>query len=233
MKNTGARPNELLNLRWKDVEIEDVGRVSKSKLREEIEELAQEGIDVVGEYNRKKGEWVPSSEELGRVERLVAHIYIRTTKTGDQREVPTNLGNAFRRFKKFQDEYIAANDLPVSITPNTLIFGNPNNDYFPYQYACFSNSWWKMMAELKPLLKGHKFSERPYTIYSMRSTFIENMLLSKMDIFLLSRICGHSVDMLTRHYERIDVKERAEEITKINYGARDRDKIVVNLFEDE
>lgn len=89
------------------------------------------------------------------------------------------------------------------------------------------------MRELKPLLKGHKFSERPYTIYSMRSTFIENMLLSKMDIFLLSRICGHSVDMLTRHYERIDVKERAEEITKINYGARDRDKIVVNLFEDE
>ena len=233
MKNTGARPNELLNLRWKDVEIEDVGRVSQSKLREEIEELEQEGIDVVGEYNRKKGEWVPSSEELGRVERLVAHIYIRTTKTGDQREVPTNLGNAFRRFKKFQDEYIAAHDLPVSITPNTLIFGNPNNDYFPYQYACFSNSWWKMMAELKPLLKGHKFSERPYTIYSMRSTFIENMLLSKMDIFLLSRICGHSVDMLTRHYERIDVKERAEEITKINYGARDRDKIVVNLFEDE
>ena len=67
----------------------------------------------------------------------------------------------------------------------------------------------------------------------MRSTFIENMLLSKMDIFLLSRICGHSVNMLMKHYERLDVKERAEEVTKLNYGARERDKVSVNLFADK
>ena len=230
MKNTGARPNELLNLKWKDVEIEDVGRVSQSKLEEEIHELEGEGIDVVGEYNPKKGDWVPTSGQLGRVERLVAYIYIKTSKTGDQREVPSNLGRAFKRFYDFQKEYIAKHDLPVELTPDTLVFGNPHNGYFPYQYACLTNSWWKMMKELKPLLRGHKFSDRPYTIYSMRSTFIENMLLSKMDIFLLSRICGHSVNMLTRHYERIDVKERAEEITKINYGAREREKVTVDLF---
>jgi len=230
MKNTGARPSELLNLRWKDVEIEDVGRVSQSKLEEEIHELEAEGIDVVGEYNPKKGDWVPSSRQLGRVERLVSYIYIKTSKTGDQREVPCNLGKAFKRFKEFQDDYIYEHDLNVEITPDTLVFGNPHNEYFPYQYASFTNSWWKMMSELKPMLKGHKFSDRPYTIYSMRSTFIENMLLSKMDIFLLSRICGHSVSMLTKHYERIDVKERAEEITKINYGVRERDRIAVDLF---
>ena len=103
MKNTGARPSELLSIRWKDIEIEDVGRVSQSQLEQEIAELEAEGIDVVGEYNPKKGDWVPSSTQLGRVERLVAHIYVKTSKTGDQREIPTNLGKEFRRFYEFQE----------------------------------------------------------------------------------------------------------------------------------
>ena len=87
------------------------------------------------------------------------------------------------------------------------------------------------MKALEGELKGHKFSSRPYTIYSMRSTFIENSLLGGMDIFLLSRICGHSVDMLQRHYERIDVKERAQEITKIDYGKKKRQVVTVDLFD--
>ena len=33
-KNTGARPEELLKLRWKDVEYEDVGRFSKTAQQE-------------------------------------------------------------------------------------------------------------------------------------------------------------------------------------------------------
>ena len=86
------------------------------------------------------------------------------------------------------------------------------------------------MKELSGQLKGHKFSDRPYTIYSMRSTMVENGLLSGMDVFLLSRICGHSVDMLQRHYERIDVKERAEEITQINYGQKKKQTNTIDLF---
>ena len=100
----------------------------------------------------------------------------------------------------------------------------------PYKYSTFSASWWRMMRALDGELEGHKFSDRPYTIYSMRSTFIEDMLLRKMDIFLLSRICGHSVEMLVKHYERLDIKERAKEVTDINYGARERDRKVVDLF---
>ena len=86
------------------------------------------------------------------------------------------------------------------------------------------------MQELSGQLVGHKFSDRPYTIYSMRSTFIENGLLSGMDVFLLSRICGHSVNMLQRHHERIDVKERAEEITQINYGQKIKQINEIDLF---
>ena len=86
------------------------------------------------------------------------------------------------------------------------------------------------MQELSGQLKGHKFSDRPYTIYSMRSTFVEAGLLKGMDVFLLSRICGHSVDMLQRHYERIDLKERGEEITKIIYGSKKKKINEIDLF---
>ena len=66
----------------------------------------------------------------------------------------------------------------------------------------------------------------------MRSTFIENNLVAGMDIFLLARICGHSVQMLTKHYERIDIRMRAEEITHINLGnKRQNGGMQVQLFE--
>ena len=231
MKNSGARPNELLNLRWKDIQIEDVGRISQSKKQEEIEELEAEGIDVVGEdEDLEANAWAVSPDAFGREERLIAHIFIRTSKTGKQREVPTNLGKAFKRFKEYQERYIKENQLDVAITPTTLIFGNPHKYYSKYTYPNFTSSWHKCMQELSGQLVGHKFSDRPYTIYSMRSTFIENGLLSGMDVFLLSRICGHSVDMLQRHYERIDVKERAEEITQINYGQKKKQTNAIDLF---
>ena len=231
MKNTGCRPAELLNLRWKDVEIEDVGRISRSKLEEEIQELEAEGIDIVGDHEGDPGDWAPSENSLGREERLIAYLFIKTSKTGDQREVPANIGQALRRFYKFQEEYIALNKCPGQLTPNTFVFANPEKGYIPYGYSTFSSSWWRMMRALDGQLQGHKFSDRPYTIYSMRSTFIEDMLLKQMDIFLLSRICGHSVDMLVKHYERLDIKERAKEVSDINYGARERDRILIDLFD--
>ena len=53
-----------------------------------------------------------------------------------------------------------------------------------------------------------------------------------MDIFLLARICGHSVQMLTKHYERIDIRMRAEEIAHINFGnKRQNGGMQVQLFE--
>ena len=56
----------------------------------------------------------------------------------------------------------------------------------------------------------------------MRSTFIENNLIAGMDIFLLAPICGHSIQMLTKHYERMDIRKRADEITYVNFEKTQR-----------
>ena len=58
-------------------------------------------------------------------------------------------------------------------------------------------------------LKGHVFSDEPYTIYLMRSTFIEDSLLARKDIFLIAKAAGHYVKTLMKHYERIDPRKRS------------------------
>ncbi len=176
--------------------------------------------------------WSKSKKAIGRVERLIAYVMVRNSKTGDQREIPANIGNALRRFYNYQKKWLKEHGQPNLLNSNSLIFGNPGNEMRPYNYSVFGKSWNKIIDAVKDQLKGHKFSERPYSIYSMRSTFIENNLVAGMDIFLLARICGHSVQMLTKHYERIDIHMRAEEITHINFGnKRQNGGMQVQLFE--
>ena len=192
MKNTGARPNELRKLRWKDIELENIGRWSESKQEQE--------------------------------DRIIAYLTLTDDKTGSQREVPANVGDALLRWLKYRNSYLLQNcpmwDELVAKHNDAYVFGNPHNEHRPYSHHQFLNGWRKVMLGVGNDLKGHKFSERNYTIYSMRSTFIEDKLLEGMDIYLLARLCGHSVTVLMRHYERLDLRKRAEEITAIDYGKR-------------
>ena len=71
-KNTGCRPKELLALRWNDIEIVDVGRISKSKEQAEIETLKAAGIDVLDVNEARDYQGCSKSDKsLGRVERLI------------------------------------------------------------------------------------------------------------------------------------------------------------------
>jgi hypothetical protein len=102
-KNTGYRPKKLLALRGKDVESVDVGRISKSKEKEEIEAYEAEGIEIldVEDQTNYQG-WSQNENTIGRVERLIAYVLIKNSKTGDQREIPANIGNALRRLHSYQ-----------------------------------------------------------------------------------------------------------------------------------
>ena len=117
---------------------------------------------------------------------------------------------------------------------NDYVFMNPFNDFEPASQRRIGSTWRGIIDKLQKegVLKGHKFSEHRYTLYSMRSTFIEDHLIKCTDIFLLARIAGHDVKTLMQSYERMDIRKRAEEITNIQYGKRSTDKRVVNLLDD-
>ena len=104
-------------------------------------------------------------------------------------------------------------------------------DWRPWERNQFGKAWTKARNAVGPQLKGHKFSKKPYTLYSLRSTFIEDHLVKGTDIFLLSRIAGHDVKILQCHYERMDIRMRSREITQIEFGKTKDKPSLINHFE--
>jgi len=237
-KNTGMSPEEVLKLKWKNVEIKDVGRISRSKLEEDLEDARDEGYgDIEGsveDWLGDIGEWAQSPTQLGREERLVAYITTIRSKTKQAREIPCNQGRELRRLIGYQKKFLADWDIDYKITNDSYVFFNPWMDFGQCSQARFRQSWRTIVDNLSKAgeLKGHKFSEHRYTLYSMRSTFIEDHLLKGTDIFLVARIAGHDVKTLMQTYERLDIRKRAEEITNINYGEIKKDINVINLLDD-
>jgi len=231
-KNSGARPEELRKLKWKEVEVRDVGRISQSKLEQEIAELEQEGIEVIGDDAPNSG-WAINPNSLGREERLIAYITVTSGKTGQYREILTNLGSVFLRWRDYINAYYEKHNIKRSVSGNDLVFGNINNEGKTYTHANYRLSWSNIRRRVSDKLQGNKFSNEPYTCYSMRSTFIQDKLLEGLDIFLLSRISGHSPDVLLRHYDRLDIRERAQEITSLPFGIKKNEDVKVELYSNK
>lgn len=206
-KNTGMDKEELLKLKWKNIETIDRGRTNS------------EGEQV---------EW------------LETYIFTTRSKTGVSREIPCNQGRELRRLLGIQRGYIKRHKLGVVITPDSLVFGNVFEDMRPFSGATFHHMFRKeifLPLKAQGKIKGHKFSPHDYTIKSLRSTFIEDKLRKKTDIFLLSRIAGHDPKMLMRHYEKMDIRTRASEILidtdKFNEVKPSKGKKVDLLTEDQ
>jgi hypothetical protein len=201
-------PEEICKLKVKNVEIRDVGRISQSKAQEEIEEIQAAGIDIKDiDDEFDPSAWATNEAEIGREERLIAYI------------------NTIRKKEK---------GFNYTIKPDSYVFFNPYNDYKPISQARVGQNWRAIREHLtkEGLLKGHKFSNKPYTLYSMRSSFVEDHLLRGTDIFLLARMAGHDVKTLQQSYERMDIRERSKEITDIRYGKKKEEAKVVNLTAD-
>ena len=119
------------------------------------------------------------------------------------------------------------------LNADSYVFANPWNEMKPVHLRKVQLNWRNITDKLSKegKLKGHRFSDKPYTLYSMRSTFIEDHLLKGTDLFLLARIAGHDVKELMQSYERLDIRTRAKEITDIQYGKTKSEAKTVNLFD--
>jgi len=78
--------------------------------------------------------------------------------------------------------------------------------------------WHDIRSALHNQIEGNRFSERPYTLYSLRSTFIEDCIADGLDVYLVARLCGNSVAVIQKHYDRHDVLKRAEEVQSLPFG---------------
>ena len=67
-----------------------------------------------------------------------------------------------------------------------------------------------MRTELSLILSPIR-SDQKYTMYSLRSSYINNQIDEGKDIYLIKKIIGHSLEVLQRHYDKSDVKKRTAE----------------------
>ena len=234
-KNSGMSPEEICKLKWKNVEIVDVGRVSNTKAQEEWEqvmgEAQAEGVDLDLEPPNFKdpSEWAMEGTEWGREERLIAYITTMRAKTQEYREIPCNLGQVFKRWRNF-----LKTQTNQPIKGEDYVFAQIYNEMRQPSQARIGQYWREICNTLfaQGKLKGHKFSDRPYTLYSMRSTFIENHILRGTDAYLLARICGNSVATIMQTYERIDIRKRTKELTDIEFGSKKGNPETISLFDE-
>ena len=92
-----------------------------------------------------------------------------------------------------------------------------------YSYRHLNDLWSsEVMTPLHKQLEFNKFSEKTYTIYSLRSTFIEDCIEDGLDVYLVAKLCGNSVAIVQKYYDRSDVLKRASEVQAIAFGEKKR-----------
>jgi integrase len=195
LKNTGARPIELLAVRYKDITITNPKRYS---------------VGMEDDVDDFKGT-----------------IFLHHTKTGRPRDIicRSNAAERIVKFRQFQKQYFEANAIKPP-TEDSLFFGKPAELMLKTYSHNYLNQIWKqeIVDPIKDQLEGNRYSDKNYTIYSLRTTFIENCILDGIDIYTVATLCGNSVKTIQRHYDRHDVLTKAADIQQIERGRKKQEK---------
>lgn len=203
--NAGTRPSELL------------GKIEKRRRTD------KDGNDFITEeivcglrWEDIETYWADHSTESGKTFKfLEATIHIRKTKTGEPREVPCNAGTYFKRWREYCDKFRREQGLRP-LTSKDYVFFQPYNDR-PYAYTHVSNAWSDMRDRLGDKLSPIR-SDQKYTLYSLRSSYITNQIEEGKDVYLIKQLTGHSLEILSRHYDRSQIKSRRAEATARTYA---------------
>ena len=179
-------------------------------------------IDIVDEGRiNSKGE---------RVSWEVAYINTTRAKTQQIREVPANQARELRRWKTWLEDYIK--DMKnLTLTKDTLVFCDARRNWTAFSYKHYGETWRDIRTELKDKLDGHRYSPHPYTIYSLRSTFIEDQLMKGTPVMEVAEMAGHDVRETQKTYARLNLRRKGRELTMPELGKRKIERTKVDLFE--
>ena len=159
----------------------------------------------------------PSSLEKGlygaeAIDLVIVNVRATNSKTGIPRKIPVLL-------KRLYKEVIALqNDLGCDIQPNDYLFMNANSEQrLPYTREALSKRLRTALVDsgLKSELDAEN---KNITLYSARHAFITwAMRYRQLDLPLLSRISGTSVQLIMKTYGHIDVEAEA---ARVVYNSR-------------
>ena len=125
---------------------------------------------------------------------------------------PTRTAKFLERCKQFFLEWREENGLSAP-DGSYLVFANPKTNR-PYSLRMYADAWERIREELKD-----EFSDY-FTLYVTRSPFVTNIqeeVVNRDDVYKLT---GHSYEVMTRHYDRMKMRDRIPEVTKTMYGKK-------------
>lgn len=242
LKNSGLRVAEALALRWKDVETENVGRISQSKREAELQEYELMGVSLDGMNSAEKA-------ELGKVNRYIVHIKVLSSKTGALREVTCNAAQPLARWKRILREYLDKHEehfkhngielkrseedgLPI-IPDDAPIFSVPEKNEWIECHSTSYNYHWRTLIKLcGDELRGPILSPHQYTLYSMRSSKAQELMENGVDVYVAAKLMGHTPDILYRIYQRLPQRQRAKKEAIFDYYGKPAEKDNIVRMED-
>jgi site-specific recombinase XerD len=188
LKNSGCRPKELLALRYKDITLTNPKRWSESN-------------------SKYVDDWKLS-------------LYIPKSKTGKPRTVYclSNAADNLKAFIEYQRKYCLEQGYR-SPRLDDLVFGRPDELFTKtYSHRYLNQTLRDIINHLKGELKGSPTTDKPYTMYSCRTSFVEACIVNGLDIYTTAKLCGNSVRTIERFYDKSDLKRQAPQIQAIKRG---------------
>lgn len=191
-KNTGMSPEEIIRMKWKQIEIVDEGRINSKGERVPWEVAYVSTIRA----KTKQAREIPCNQarELRRWKEFVLHYC-----------------------KEFD---LPMPDANTVVFGNPFMRSGSKEGWRPYHKTQFNEAWVQIRNAVSGRLKGHRHSDHVYTLYSLRATFIEDHLLKGTSVVATARMAGHNIVETQRSYERLDLRRKGMEITAPEFGKR-------------
>ncbi len=193
MCNTGMRPPEAKNLRWRDVTITTIRKETKGKENKNEELLLGQSVSGVETASKAK------KTDDGRKPEEQRKIVILTVRGKDKHRrlvAPENVAEFLERIRAIAK--VTGPDDYVFTTHN----GKPNRSLY--------GSLIKALLVDSKMLKGPMGTDR--STYSFRHTYATLRLSEGVDVYLLAEQMGTSVQIIQDHYGHINPVKNADRI---------------------
>jgi integrase len=199
MTNTGMRPSEARNLRWRDVEIK------REKVKHKVEPLSEEGNDQTKApakpaHNAKGQKASAPATDSAPQEQVFERVFVILNVRGKGKfrslVAPSDVAKYLERIRA----------LSKATEPDDFVFSNHQGTS---SLSLYHDVLERLLIDSKLLMSS---SGKRRSTYCFRHTYATYRLMEGVDVYFLAKQMGTSVKMIEDHYGHITPVKNAERI---------------------
>ena len=168
------------------------------RVPKEITSLTWGDVKVIketssGRYNTKKN-----------VEELIALVNIGSNQKTGMRVVTGVAGRYFQRLKQYYRDTFDYNPTDKDYVFMDMLGRNQGKSF---ERHSFYRLW-------KELMSSAKLTRLQFSPYSLRGFYITQSILNGIDLLLIAKNCGNSLNTIMKHYEFIKMESQTKDLIK-------------------